>query len=804
MVEIGMEPMDGAKALEAHAAQALEWPLLLEALAERAESAPGKERLASLVPAATIDEARQRMARVRAVLELGEIGVELPRAEFPDLAETFGRVRLGAAASGLELVQVGRVLAQARALRQIAEEHGERRPAIGALLGSDARLDRIGLRLAECLEPNGTVRDDASPALAEARARFREIASELRRRLGDLAQRYADVLSGQYYTERDGRYVLPVRSDAHYRVDGIVLGSSGSGGTLFVEPKEVTQLGNRLRVQEAHVQRETARVLEELSIELAEKLDAVLAAFDVCVEADVVRALARFAVETRSRPLEIADDDRFDVRAARHPLLALGGGEVVANDLVLAGGHALVISGPNAGGKTVALKCLGLFAWMARAGVPIPAGSESHVGWFDHVLADVGDDQSLVRSLSTFSAHVRTLAAILDEARPNVLVLLDEVAAGTDPEEGAALAAAVLETLTRRGATVAVTTHYERLKEFATAEGGALENASVGFDFRAMAPTFRLTLGVPGASSALAVASRHGLGEALITRARELLPRTTLDRERLLLELDAERERVASDRRAVEAELEQQRALTRALEREHQELHAAARERVEQETRELTQQVRALRAELLQARQRLQNKQLDRTELRAVERSVSSVASEVAVGGRFAPVLRAERPHALLDPSELVPGARVRVRANGAIGVVLGAPDRGRVQLRIGALRISHDLAELERAPANARPSAPKPARPASEKRLAEARRTSDNTLDLRGVRVEDASGRLDAFLDRMLGEGENVGFVLHGHGTGALRTKVREHLGASSYVEQVRGAEPDEGGPAFTVFWVR
>lgn len=743
------------------------------------------------------------MARVRLVLELGETGVELPRAEFPDLSETLARIRLGASASGPELVDVGRVLAQASALRQIAREHGETHPGLEALLGSDARLDALAARLEASLEPSGVVADAASPALAEARARLRETTSELRRRLADLAQRYADVLSGQYHTERDGRYVLPVRSDAHYRVEGIVLGSSGSGATLYVEPREVTALGNRLRVQEAQVHRETARVLTELSEAVRERLDAVHAAFETCVEADVVGALARFAVETRSRPIDVADDDRFQVERARHPLLVLSGAEVVANDLVLEGGQALVISGPNAGGKTVALKCLGLFAWMVRAGIPIPAGPESHVGFFDHVLADVGDEQSLVRSLSTFSAHVRTLAAILRHSRRHVLVLLDEVAAGTDPEEGAALAASVLEALTARGAAVATTTHYERLKELA-AEGRRLGNASVGFDFQRMEPTFHLTLGVPGASSALAVASRHGMPEAVIQRARELLPQTTLDRERLLLELDAERERLRAERHALEAERAEHRARAEALAAEQERLHEQARAQIEQEVRELSRQVRTLRAELHQARENLRREGLTRPELRKIERSVSRVAAQIAVGGPLAPTRHTDAPRARLNPDELVPGARVRVRSTGAIGVVLQRPERGVVQLRVGAIRMTHKLEELEAAPRAKHEAAQKARAHTTSYRPVEVRRTSDNTLDLRGIRVEDAPSRLDAFLDRMLGEGESVGFVLHGHGTGALRGAVREHLGSSSYVEHVRAAEPGEGGDAFTVFWVR
>ncbi len=793
--------------LEAHAKLALEWQTLLENLADGAQSEPGRQRLLALAPAESPREARVRTARVRAVLSLGEMGVELPVGELPDIREALGRVAVGASASSAELLDVLKVLTRAARLREVVRAHSEERPELGLTLDSDPRLNRLAERLEQCIDTDGSVADRASPGLQEARQRARDVRDELKKRLGDLTQRYADVLSGGYYTERDGRYVLPVRADAHYRVEGIVLGSSGSGSTLFVEPREVTDLGNKLRVREAAVAREIARVLAELSASVAERLPEARAAFEACVEADVVVALSRYAVATRARPIDVAEDERIELYAARHPLLAVAGGEVVPNDIFLRGGQALVVSGPNAGGKTVALKCLGLFAWMARAGIPIPAAYESHIGWFSHVLADVGDEQSLVRSLSTFSAHVENLSQILEHAKPHVLVLLDEVAAGTDPEEGAALAAAVLEELTARGAAVAVTTHYERLKELA-AEPGNLVNASVGFDFASMSPTFRLTQGIPGASSALAVASRHGLSERVLARANALLPSTSLDRERIILELQRERQRLAEERQALETERRDQAERLAALEAEREALHARARETIEREAQRLANDVKEARSELRAVREQLKVTAIDAAELRSLENIVNRVAQDVAIGGRFSrpqrqPVTSGKHARA----EDLEPGMRVRIRASGLIGTVLDRPQRDEVHVRVGAMRVREKVAGLEITTESAQTSKTKPTLKKSSsiaRGLAQAQRTTANTLDLRGVRVEDAGNRIDAFLDRMLGEGEGVGFVLHGHGTGALRSTVREHLGASSYVEQSRAAEPDEGGDAFTIFWVR
>jgi DNA mismatch repair protein MutS2 len=626
------------------------------------------------------------------------------------------------------------------------------------------------------------------------------------------------VLSGRYYTERDGRYVLPVRSDAHLRVDGIVLGSSASGGTLFVEPSEATAQGNRLKLRLADVEREEQRVLAELTQKVAREAPAILGALDATIEADRLAALALWARAARAHVIVPSADDRIDLRDVRHPLLVAAGVAVVANDVRVQGGRALVISGPNAGGKTVALKCLGLSVWMARSGIPLPAAEESHIGWFTQVLADVGDEQSLERSLSTFSAHVTRLAEIVRRAGPGTLVVLDEVASGTDPEEGAALAAAVLEAITARGAAAAVTTHYERLKELA-ATPGALENASVSFDFERMEPTFRLTLGVPGPSSALAVASRFGLDRAVLARAHELLPDRAREREVAVRRLEEERILLERERAELRGELALATAARAELERDKERLLASADAELGREARELTALVRAARADVKQARERLRKPDLDAAALRDAERSVSRAATHVALGGTLEQhqqnLERIALPRtgagakgpSVPDLGALVAGATVRLKKLGTLATLEGPPERGSVRLRAGAVRLTVPLDAIELTNAKLRShSAVKAssAKPKVKGQLAAAVRTGTNTLDLRGTRVDEALDRLDAFLDVMMGEGEPVGFVLHGHGTGAMKAAVREHLGSSTYVEHSRSAEPDEGGDAFTLFWMR
>ena len=796
--------------------RALEWPALLERVAERCVSRPGTARVLATEPSETLEGARALAVRTSEVVTLDALGEALPVRDFPDVTEPLARAVKSGTLTGGELVGVARLLAVSRGVRSFAAARRERFPALHAAVASEERLDQLEAALNAALDPDGTVNDGASPELREARARAREAREALKERLEGCLRTHADLLSGRYYTERDGRYVLPVRSDAHLRVEGIVLGSSASGGTLFVEPREATAQGNRLKLRLAEVEREELRVLAELTEKVARHATAIEGALDASIEADRLASLALWARATKANVIVPSADDRIDLCEARHPLLVAAGAAVVPNDVRVQGGRALVISGPNAGGKTVALKCLGLAVWMARSGIPLPAAEESHVGWFTEVLADIGDEQSLERSLSTFSAHVTRLAEIVRRAAAGTLVLLDEVASGTDPEEGAALAAAVLEAITARGAAAAVTTHYERLKELA-ATPGALENASVSFDFERMEPTFRLTLGVPGPSSALAVASRFGLEPAVLERAHALLPNRAREREVAVRRLEEERLGLERERAELRGELALAAAARADLERDKERALAAADAELGREARDLTALVRAARNDVRLARERLRKPELDAASLRETERTVSRAAAHVALGGtleqhqrtaeRGAAEPRSAKPAKPVDLAAFVAGAAVRLKKLGTLATLEGPPERGSVRVRAGAVKLTVSLDDVELTNQKPRSSgASKPARPKSKLggTLAAAVRTGTNTLDLRGTRVDEALDRLDAFLDVMMGEGESVGFVLHGHGTGAMKAAVREHLGSSAYVEHSRSAEADEGGDAFTLFWLR
>ncbi|MBW2524477.1 MAG: Smr/MutS family protein [Deltaproteobacteria bacterium] len=800
--------------LRRSAATDLEWRALLGRLGDRCLSEAGRARIERLAPAESLAEAKRRSQLCAEALSAMAAGEPVIARAVPPVETVLARVHKGGSASAFELRDLAQVLRAAEQLRPYARTHREARGMLAAALWSDPSLDDLSAEIHRCIDDDGQVRDDASEALRQARRRGRALRRTLLEEIERLAARYADVLRDTQHVEREGRYALAVRSDAHRRVEGIVLGASSSGATLFVEPRQVTELGNRLTMAESEVEREKTRVLAELSARAAELGDEIQLAYEACIEADVLAALSGFAAQTRSIAIVPSDDGRVELRDARHPLLALSDVEVVPNDIAVASGSALVISGPNAGGKTVALKCLGIILWMARAGLPVPVAEQSHVGWYDQVFTDFGDAQSIERSLSTFSAEVDRLRRIVALAGERTLVLLDEVAGSTDPEEGSALAAALLEALIDRGAAVVVTTHYERLKELA-AESDRFLNASVGFDFERMAPTFQLSLGLPGASSALLVATRHGLPEPIVARARQLLPSETVDRQQLLEELAQERQALAEARARTEQESRRVEALRREIEAERKTARQQERKRLAAESESMMVAIREARARLRRLDADLGTRPT-KGSLRRAERAVTEAARHVAIGSPLDQALRADpqRPPETFRAEEVRVGALVYVPQVGAAGVVEQASQRGRVRVRVGGMSMRVRATDLrhadERAAAKAARSTPStpPARaptgPAGGAPREDAPvRTSGNTCDLRGRRVDEALAELDAFLDRCLQIDEPAGFVLHGHGTGALKRAVREHLAESRLVHACRPAELGEGGDGFTIFWL-
>lgn len=794
----------------------LEYDRLLEALAARCVSEMGKALARELPFAATRAETRRLADEAREAASLLDGGEPLPVVALGDVSGAVGRVGAAGVLAPAEIRDLGKALAAARALRRFLGARRSRIPALHAACTTDPTLDALADELAEAFDPDGTLSDRASPRLKELRGEFHAARQRMLSRLEDLMSKYEAILQDRFVTEREGRYVVPVRSDAHERFPGIVHATSASGATLFVEPRAVIPMGNRLKVLEAEVQREEQAIYATLSERIGEALPSVVAALDALARADVRAATARLARDLHLTFPEITDEARLELQKARHPLLLLDSADdagevrhdaVVPSDLAIAARRAMVVSGPNAGGKTVALKTMGLVALMARAGLPVPCADGSVVGIFEVVLTDVGDDQSLTKSLSTFSAHVQNLARILDDTSPGALVLLDELAGGTDPREGEALAAGMLDSLTARGGAVVVTTHYEGLKALALADD-RFENASMGFDLPTMSPTFRLAAGVPGSSSALAVARRFGLPGTVIERAERFLSREDVHFETVVKKLNDERAalelaRADADRREREAD-----AVRRALDAELRAAKDREQRHLTKEAEALLAAVRRAREELREAQAKLRAKKLDAALVKEAQLAVDRVAGQVAVGGALDPSLLAT-PAPLSPPApsaSLKKGARVwvaRVRAEGDVLELL--PD-GAVRVQAGPLKLVVDPSEL-RAIAPQEPDRRKaaaPAKPGGDPTgLEVAVQTNDNTCDLRGLRTDDALSMAVSFLDRSINDERRVCFLLHGHGTGALKEAIRRELKSSPYVRYFRAGNPGEGGDGVTIAWL-
>jgi DNA mismatch repair protein MutS2 len=759
-----------------------------------------RETPASHVFASSLAQARLRLDETSEARQLLDAEQIPPLGGVVRLEDSFRRAGKGGVMTPGQLREVYSTLVALRETARFLADRAEGCPRLaelGDVLADHRDLER---QIDWAIDPGGDVRDEASRELATARRESQRLAGDLQRRLARYLQD-PDVtpsLSDDFYTVRNDRYVLPVRADARGAVRGIVHDASRSGTTLFIEPEAVVDLNNRLKQAELTVAREIERVLRELTLAVAQETPSLEPDLEMIANIDLAFARGRLSQDMRASAPVIAEDGIFRLPQLRHPLLDPD--EAVPNDLQLGDGwHVLVVSGPNAGGKTVALKSLGLAALFARAGLHVPAEPGSQVAWVDGVLADIGDGQDMRESLSTFSAHMVSLASIVKAAGPNTLALLDEVGVGTDPGEGAALAQAVLETLADAGARVVATTHYNLLKEMASVDDRFC-NASVDFDEKTLAPTYRLHLGTPGASSATAVASRMGMPGRVLERANALLDREDRRLDRMLSELGASRAALEAEQRDVKAVREESESLRREyreklerLQERRDKLFLAMREDLDRSFKEAHAEVAAV-IRNLQRGGSARDAARARDRLLSLEAEAREAAEEQGLNERVAPEPESfDWRHARVGQRVTIPG--------GATGLLESLPDnRGRVRVKSGSATMVIDADRIQGA------GAPVPEAPARKRiRLEKAHRSSvpagGGTLhcDLRGMRVEEARERIGDSLDRALADERAAVEFIHGIGTGALRRLVREELAASPFVTDIQSGDPDHGGEGLT-----
>ena len=795
--------------MDSRSLEILEFPLVRARLAERTSFGPSRRLAEALAPesdpilvARGLDETDEASALLEERPGAGIAGAR-------DIGPAIERAARAGRLDPQQFLDVWATLGAVAALQpQLADA---RRPLLRELGRGLHPLPAISSTLARSFDPAGELIDTASARLGGLRAAVRIAFDRLKRRLDSLvASELAGALQEPIVTLRNGRYVVPVRADAKGRVKGIVHDSSGSGQTLFIEPLVVVELGNAWREAQLAEQEEIERILDELSALVGANAGPLRETLTALASFDLWSAKAQLAGEMGGSRAETARQPEVILLSARHPGLT---GRVVPIDVRLGDGFtALVVTGPNTGGKTVTLRTLGLLALMHQAGLHIPAAPGSRLPVFRDVFADIGDEQSIAQSLSTFSGHMRSIIRIVEAAGPGTLVLLDELGAGTDPTEGSALAQALLDHFIKAGALVAATTHYAELKAYAHTTPGAM-NASVEFDLETLSPTYHLTIGLPGGSQAFAIAERLGLREALVEDARSRLTESERAFEATLARIrETEGETAESKARAREAELRAGEALRAAAEerRRAQQQRADTERRAREEAERL---VTELRGELESARRNLERGDLTAPAIDAVLARADDRLSRapdprpaLAPGGRRGARRGAAGEPAMSDAPEWRIGDQARSRAGGWSGRVAAVDRaRGRATLEAGAMRVSVELGDLEPVATGGNGASVGGGTGGVAGTNVEAVRLSrarsvPMSLDLRGARVEEALSALERYLEDASLAGLARVSVIHGLGTGALRDAVRSDAAVHPLVRALRPGERGEGGDGVTV----
>ena len=782
----------------------LELPRVLALLSDQAVSAEARERALRVRPETETEEVLRLLDQTDAARTMIGLHGSPTFSGVRPVAEALERADRGGALNNRELLIIADLLTAARRAREYFNADAAEKTAIDHLFLSLHGNRFLEEKIKRCLPDEDTVADAASSELADIRRHMRAAQAKSRQILQKIisSPTYGKILQETIITQRDGRFVVPVTAEHKGDLPGLVQDVSATGATLFVEPMGVVQANNEYVELEAKEQKEIERILAELSAEAAAHREDIQWDYDTLVHLDLIFARGQLSYRMNGVRPEIRRDGAIHLRKARHPLLDPK--KAVPIDLELGESFdTLVITGPNTGGKTVSLKTLGLLTLMVQCGLHIPAADRSAVSVYERVLADIGDEQSIEQSLSTFSAHMVNIVAILKEADRRSLVLFDELGAGTDPVEGAALAIAVIQQVRQAGARVAATTHYAELKTFAMTTAG-VENASCEFDVETLSPTYRLLIGIPGKSNAFAISQRLGLPETVITAAKEQMNGESVRFEDVLTQLEAKRQ--ALEKREQEAErLYRQREEDARKAREFREQMERAKEnarsrgeaeakRILRDARTAADQVFSELSEMRKAQAKAE-RSMNENEARAALRRRLNEAEE-AVSKRDArqePIPKPSRPIRKGDLVEL-PGVKTPAE-------VVSVGSDGMLQLKAGILKMKARADEVrlieddERAARKKQPSVP--IRQSAGRTL---RSSAARELDIRGLETLEAEGVVENFLSAaVMGKLETV-VIIHGKGTGALRKAVHDILRRNKAVKSFRLGVYGEGESGVTV----
>ena len=783
----------------------LELPAVLEVLAQKAVSEAARERCRKLYPSSDLDEVRRLLDETDAArTRLGLYGSPA-FSGVKDVSAALTRADHGGMLNTRELLDIAGLLTASRRVSEYDRDRQGEATVLDHYFSALHTNKYLEDRIRGAILDEETIADTASPELADIRRKMRVAATKGRQILQRIisSPSYAKVLQEALITQRDGRFVVPVKAECKGSLPGLVHDISSSGATLFVEPMGVVQANNELKELQAREEREIERILRQLSADCGDQMENILYDYDILVHLDVIFARAQLSYQMSAARPEVRRRGGIVLRRARHPLLDPAKAVPISVEL----GQqfdTLVITGPNTGGKTVTLKTLGLLCLMAQCGLHIPADDGSVVRVFDRVLADVGDEQSIEQSLSTFSAHMANIVQILQQADEQSLLLFDELGAGTDPVEGAALAIAVIQEVRSRGALTAATTHYAELKTFAMTTAG-VENASCEFDVQTLRPTYRLLIGIPGKSNAFAISRRLGLDEHVIEAARAQMDSESVRFEDVLTQLEEKRqrlERAQSEADRLWQQREEDARKARTFREQMEKAKENARSKGEAEAkcivREAQAKVDAIFAELDELR-RQQQKRADFQQMNDARANVRRGLNEAEALVRSResdpePIPAPSRPIRVGDQVEL-PGVNraaevLTVNADGSLVLQAGkmkmTVKRGQVRL----LETAEEIQKKKKQQSRAQSSSPKiqlASRAASE-------------LDIRGYETLEAESVVDNYIDSAVMAKLGSVTIIHGKGTGALRKAVHEILRRNKAVKSFRLGRYGEGEAGVTI----
>ena len=777
--------------------QTLEFSKIIQAVANLAASDLGKEQALTLAPSIDKEEVELWQDETEDGTKIIKLRGSMPIPKLQNVRPHLKRLDIGASLNGLEIAQIGKILRTTSELNRFFEnlkESGIEMNRLYDLAKNFVTTPTLNQLIRETVDEDGHILDDASPALKGIRTGIKRGENNVREKLDGIVRgKSAQYLSDAIITIRNDRYVIPVKQEYRSHFGGVVHDQSSTGQTLFVEPQSVVELNNRLRQLQIEERLEVDRILAEISNEIAPYSKDILNNMFLLGKLDFIGAKASYAKNVAAnRPL-IHENNEVKLLSARHPLLDPE--TVVANDILIGGeNQAVIITGPNTGGKTIILKTLGLLQLMGQAGLQIPVAPESQIGLFTEVFADIGDEQSIEQSLSTFSSHMTNIVSILDRMDNNSLIIFDELGAGTDPQEGAALAIAILDKVGAVGSYVMVTSHYPELKAYGYNRPQTI-NASMEFDVDTLSPTYRLLIGVPGRSNAFEISKRLGLSEEVIDSARQLIDGESQNLNEMISDLENRRKMAETEYLEVRHYVDEAEQLHADLQTavqqfyaEREELMKKAREKANslvEETEETADQIiKDLRKKQIQGHY----ENVKEHELIDAKTQLSGLRQEEALAKNK--VLKKAKAKQVMKP-----GDDVMVQSFGQKGVLMERADKNHWVVQMGMLKMKlkeNDLILTE------------PEKEPNRKMIASVRSESNShvspQLDLRGERYENALAELDRYLDAALLANYPQVTIVHGKGTGAIRQGVTDALKRHPSIKEFHYAPPNQGGNGATI----